>query len=539
MASTRKGSRNAAAPSRSLRRILPHPALKAPAAVIRSPATDAVRDFIHRNWAATLRTHTEDEGTLLGLPHPYTVPCRRAMFQELYYWDTYFTALGLVRSPGGLALAQDNLKNFIHEVERHGFVPNGNRTYYLNRSQPPYLAPLVNLLRRGAGVPPATPERRSPDRCDEAQRASPFAGVCGEFFEPGDASRRRSGLETAAPFRGTSAALPVEQPRLLSALRTEHAFWTTRRAAPAGTSAAGLSRYGHHASPDYVMQFFREIKDRAGLPGGDETACREQAGHMLAECESGWDFTPRFDQRCEHFCPVDLNCNLYVLETTLAALSATGDANLPASSGKIDREPGASAAAPDAAARTEAATWRIRADARRHLVHALNWDADRGAFFDYDFAHARRSPVLSAATFQPLWSGLATEEQAASVVARALPPLERPHGLTACAPAIRQSAFRNPHSCQWDHPNLWPCLQAIAWRGLQRYGYATEARRIAQKYIDTVCRVFVDTGDLWEKYNADTGTHHASGDAGYETPAMMGWTAGVFLDAVALLEEEA
>lgn len=460
--------------------------MKAPAAAVRSSTTDAVRDFIHRNWAATLRTHTQDEGTLLGLPHPYTVPCRRAMFQELYYWDTYFTALGLVRSPGGLALAQDNLKNFIHEVERHGFVPNGNRTYYLNRSQPPYLAPLVNLLRRGAG-----------------------------------------------------AVLPVELPRLLSALRTEHAFWTTRRAAPAGTSAAGLSRYGHHASPDYVMQFFREIKDRAGLPGGDETACREQAGHMLAECESGWDFTPRFDQRCEHFCPVDLNCNLYVLEATLAALSATGDVHLPASSGKIDREPDASTAASDAAARTEAATWRIRADARRHLVHALNWDADRGAFFDYDFAHARRSPVLSAATFQPLWSGLATEEQAASVVARALPQLERPHGLTACAPAIRQSAFRNPHSCQWDHPNLWPCLQAIAWRGLQRYGYVTEARRIAQKYADTVCRVFVDTGDLWEKYNADTGTHHASGDAGYETPAMMGWTAGVFLDAVALLEEEA
>lgn len=80
-------------------------------------------------------------------------------------------------------------------------------------------------------------------------------------------------------------------------------------------------------------------------------------------------------------------------------------------------------------------------------------------------------------------------------------------------------------------------MQAVAYRGLQRYGYVTEARRIAKKYVDTIRRGFSDTGDLWEKYNADTGTHHANGDGSYETPAMMGWTAGVFLDALALLEE--
>ncbi|WP_052361785.1 trehalase family glycosidase [Geminisphaera colitermitum] len=440
----------------------------------------AVRDFIQANWNATLRSHTQDEGTLLGLPHPYTVPCRRAMFQELYYWDTYFTAFGLVGSPDTLPLAENNLRNFVHEIERHGFIPNGNRSYYLNRSQPPYFAPFVILLRKH-----------------------------GSFERPG-------GLDISTVLR---------------ALRAEHAFWTTRRATPAGTPAAGLSRYGHQADPDYVMQFFREIKDRAGLPGGDEAACREQSGHMLAECESGWDFTPRFDKRCEHHCPVDLNSNLYVLETTLAELTAASD---------------------DPAARTESTTWRIRADARRHLVHALNWDAGQGMFFDYDFVNQRRSSVLSAATLHPLWAGLATEQQAASVVARALPQLERTHGLTACAPcapvdslpppslassSIQQSPFSNPHSYQWDHPNLWPCLQTIAWRGLQRYGYHVEARRLAEKYADTVCRSFSDTGDLWEKYNADTGTHHASNDNSYEAPAMMGWTAGVFLDALAVLEK--
>ncbi len=97
--------------------------------------SSTVRDFITSKWHETVRHHPQDDGTLIGLPHPYTVPCRTGVFQELYYWDTYFTCLGLLES-GENQLALDNARNQLAEVERFGFVPNGNRTFYLTRSQP-------------------------------------------------------------------------------------------------------------------------------------------------------------------------------------------------------------------------------------------------------------------------------------------------------------------------------------------------------------------------------------------------------------------
>ena len=104
-----------------------------------------VSSFIASHWRETERFHPMDQGTLIGLPYPYLVPCRTEAFQELYYWDTYFTCLGLWRL-GEKEAVLNNLRNFLFEVKRFGFIPNGSRTYYLNRSQPPYLAALVRLV---------------------------------------------------------------------------------------------------------------------------------------------------------------------------------------------------------------------------------------------------------------------------------------------------------------------------------------------------------------------------------------------------------
>ena len=60
------------------------------------------------------------------------------MFLEMYYWDTYFTNVGLI-SEGRVELAKSNVDNMLWMVEKYGFMPNGNRNYYLNRSQPPFL----------------------------------------------------------------------------------------------------------------------------------------------------------------------------------------------------------------------------------------------------------------------------------------------------------------------------------------------------------------------------------------------------------------
>ncbi len=81
--------------------------------------------------------------TLLPLPYPYVVPGGR--FREVYYWDSYFTMLGL-EEDGQHALAVDMLKDFAYEIDQYDHIPNGNRSYYLSRSQPPFFALMVDLI---------------------------------------------------------------------------------------------------------------------------------------------------------------------------------------------------------------------------------------------------------------------------------------------------------------------------------------------------------------------------------------------------------
>jgi len=100
------------------------------------PAAASVREYISARWNETVRHLRDDGNGLVGLPRPYTVPCAKGSYQELYYWDTYFTCVGLLAS-GRKELALGNLENFIHMVERFGYVPNANRDVLLNRSQPP------------------------------------------------------------------------------------------------------------------------------------------------------------------------------------------------------------------------------------------------------------------------------------------------------------------------------------------------------------------------------------------------------------------
>ncbi|WP_309398361.1 trehalase family glycosidase [Cerasicoccus maritimus] len=418
-------------------------------------AIDQVCDFIAAHWQDTVRACPADDGTLIGLPHPYTIPCRKGAFQELYYWDTYFTSLGLLANGQG-ELALNNTRNLLAQVERYGYVPNGNRTYYLTRSQPPYLAPLVDVVARNLEHPTLTAE-----------------------------------------------AYPL--------LKHEHEFWSKQRATP-----TGLSRHGQQATDEELIAFFETIKHRLGLSHRKPEDCLAETARAMAECESGWDFNSRFSGRCPDFCPVDLNSNLWLYEKLLAEWA-------PAN---------------------EAVYWQAKADARAALINAYCWDEERQMFADYNFAKGRRSTVVSSAALQPLWAGLATEAQAAAVVKNVLPQLEHAYGVATGVP--------NDAPQQWDYPNAWACIQHLVYRALDRYGYVEDARRIARKYIASVCQTFAATGDLWEKYNVINGTHHTLEEAGYlinpdnlataeattesaEPPAMMGWTAGVFVDAVAYI----
>ncbi len=390
-----------------------------------------VREYIKENMSRTLRQNVQDYDTLIGLPYPYTVPCAEHCFNELYYWDTYFTnkalfAIGLAEQ------AKNNIKNILYLIDRFGYMPNGNRTFFLKRSQPPYAALMV----------------------DDVYKAS------------GDLSFLKTAFVT---------------------LKKEYEFWMTKR-----VSENGLNRYGCEEDGESCAAFYNGIVvDRIGK---DERREPQEAGrHYFAEAESGWDFNPRFNGYCADYNPVDLNGNLYMYEKLFAeyeVLLGEGD-------GKA---------------------WTEKAQKRAEKMNALLWDGAEGAYKDYNYVTRKLSDIVSAASFQPYFAGLATEQQKDGLL-NLLQTLESEWGIFTTA--------KTDKKYQWAYPNIWAPCQYIAVEGLRRYGYEKVSKRIAQKYVALIEKNFAAHEKLFEKYNGITGDIDAISE--YDTPEMLGWTAGVFM----------
>ncbi|MCB1111020.1 MAG: trehalase, partial [Chlamydiia bacterium] len=105
------------------------------------PNAQTMEDYIKALWPLLRREMkaSSEKSTLISLPHPHIVPGGR--FRECFYWDSYFTALGLP-----LPIIKEMVENFASLIERFGMIPNGNRVYFATRSQPPDFSHLLTLL---------------------------------------------------------------------------------------------------------------------------------------------------------------------------------------------------------------------------------------------------------------------------------------------------------------------------------------------------------------------------------------------------------
>jgi alpha,alpha-trehalase len=224
--------------------------------------TELISDYIRQNWSKTLRTGNGGRADILPLPYPYTVPCIDGEFQAFFYWDTYFTNVGLLLH-GLVDVAKANVENMFHLIDTFGYVPNQTFVGQTNRSQPPYLSLMVR-----------------------------------EIY---DRTHDQDWLARAHGF--------VER---------EYAFWMKDRITP-----IGLNRHYHDADDSFLARFFDEAV-AVRLPYRARNLAEKIAmgGHYLAEAETGWDFNPRFGGRCADFTPVDLNSNLYAYEENFAYFSA-------------------------------------------------------------------------------------------------------------------------------------------------------------------------------------------------------------------------
>ena len=162
--------------------------------------------------------------------------------------------------------------------------------------------------------------------------------------------------------------------------------------------------------------------------------------------------------------------------------------------------------------------WTERAEKRVDLMN--EYMLKDGLFYDYNFKKNRHSEVLSTASFYPLFARVASDSQAETAV-KNLQRLEYDFGISTCEKRDVDTTY------QWDYPNGWACMQYIVAKGLLNYGYTDDAKRVAKKYIVATEKIFDETENLWEKYNVIDGTINVTNE--YKMPAMMGWTAGVYL----------
>jgi alpha,alpha-trehalase len=224
--------------------------------------------------------------------------------------------------------------------------------------------------------------------------------------------------------------------------------------------------------------------------------------HDLAEAESGWDMTPRFDRRALNFLPVDLNALLYKYETDFARIARLFD----------DKR--------------EAARWDDAARQRQTTMNELMWDHTRGLYYDYNYVKEKRGNVNSLATFFPMWAGMIDDKQAAMLVNN-LRRFENKGGLaTTDARPLGQFVLGSMPT-QWAYPNGWAPLHFVVVKALERYGYHQDARRIAMKWLKTNLQWFNEQHVFLEKYNV-VAPDKPPVKGVYPSQTGFGWTNAIF-----------
>ena len=442
---------------------------------------------------------------LLYLENNYVVPGGR--FNEMYGWDSYFIILGLLRD-GRTSLARGMVENFFFEIENYGALLNANRTYYLTRSQPPFLSSMVLAVYdadKQAGHADSAWLDRAYQYLEKDYsmwtRDPHLAGSTGlaRYYDFGDGPPAEGMQDEGGLYRKVVNYFVVHPDQADHYLLQQDVVKPEGGQAPAGPGSS------------YGITVCDVSMTKARAPCEPERVVRLSADYYKGDRsmrESGFDISFRFGaygSATHHYAPVCLNSLLYKTETDMEKISVL--------IGKA----------------SEAKTWRERAEARKLRMQQYLWDGDRGFFFDYDFVSGKKSGYRYLTTYYPLWAGLATPEQAAAVV-KNLPVFEQPGGL-AMSP--------ENSGAQWDYPYGWAPVELLAIQGLRRFGYNAEADRLSYKFLSTVIENFQRDGAIREKYNVVTRSSESPVTVGYQENVVgFGWTNAAFLELLHALPKE-
>lgn len=391
-------------------------------------------EFILKNWFTSVRDPRSNNKSYL--PNKYMTPCADGIFQNFYYWDTYFINIGLL-ADGDIEMVRNNLNIMKYFVDKYGFIPNADHLIY--GSQPP-------LFTRG---------------------------IFDLYTVTKDIKDIKKYIESAI---------------------LEMTFWDKKRE----TNIPGLSQYKCGFPENYCIDNYQYFHDRVG--GYNETELSlnkvEMTQNAYAIAESGWDMNSRFFAKGNRFsslkfAQIDLNSILYDAESKISImLKILGDEK-------------------------RSKLFKQKASNRKELIDKYLLTKD-GIYLDYNFIDNEHSSLLSVASIYPYALGVSDDKNGCLKVFNAL---KEKHGVVS-------SVKHNGLLMQWDYPNMWPPVVYLMYLALINVGCKKEASWLRKEYMFTIDEVFKDTGRLWEKYNPITVkvSYHPE----YETPTMLGWTAGVY-----------
>ena len=430
----------------------------------------------------------------IRLPYPAVVPGER--FRETYYWDTYWIVLGLLTSEmPATALGVTN--NLLYMVTTYGFVPNGARVYYLNRSQPPLLSSCVSAVY--------------------------------------EATRDAEWLRQALPLLVQEYAYLTRSERTITVRDTESG------------EVHALSRYFANTTRPRPESYREdvEVARRATRRLDDAVAKldvkRKIYRHLASAAESGFDFSSRWladgkNLETIHTCdmiPADLNGFMLRVETDIARLAREALVSLPVSEDEIYAE--------RVYLNHLLEKFTRASEVRRRAIDAVLWDDDTKRWRDVTFeplvgedaravvrdvgelVFACETPYVS--DFTPLWCGAldAGSERAYEVV-EAL----RTSKLVT-AKGIATSLVESGQ--QWDWPNAWAPSTHMLVEAIQLYAPREEkyAKELAHSWLRTAYQAWKSTGFMHEKYDVCDDADSVGKGGEYVPQRGFGWTNGVTL----------
>lgn len=430
---------------------------------------------------------------------PFVVPGGR--FNEMYGWDSYFEGVGLLLD-NRVDLAKAMIDNFCYQIRHYGKILNANRSYYLTRTQPPFLSSFIV-----------------------------------ETYEK-DPSLGKEWLA-----RVTKTAIKEYETVWMQAPRlTENGL---NRYYAQGIGVPPETEVGHFDA--HLAAFAKEHNCSV-----QEWVAQYQSGayksqeldtyftHDRSLRESGHDTSWRLDGVCADLNVVDLNALLYKYEVDFAHLTKEYlDNNFEGYS---------------------AENWLKKAQARKERMNTLLWNEEEGQYFDYAFAKkslrdsrpkeehsgkAGQTHFQSASNYFPLWAGLCSQEQAVKMKDALLTQLKEKGGIAGTSRAMHEQFGRNSVQRQWDYPNGWAPHQMLLWRGLKNYGFETEAQELIYRWLWMITRNAVDyNGVIPEKYDVVSTTHKVFAEYGnvgtefdYITTSGFGWMNASYQLGLSLLSK--